>query len=89
MVEMPGCVAFGVRLFSECYALEKIGILTEGARKLAEGAVIGPYAFESCGKLEQISLPGVKALSIPCLCCIPLQGFRRAAFIRPVSEVLC
>ena len=63
MVEMPGCVAFGVRLFSECCALEKVGILTEGACKLAEGAVIGPYAFESCGKLEQISLPGVKALS--------------------------
>ena len=63
MVEMLGCVAFGVRLFSECCALEKVGIITEGACELAKRAVIGPYAFESCAKLEQLSLPCVRATS--------------------------
>ena len=62
-VEMPGCVGLGVRLFSECCALEKVGIITEGARRLAIGAVIGPYAFESCAKLDQLSLPHVRAMS--------------------------
>ena len=63
MVEMPGCVGLGVRLFSECWALEKVGIISEGASKLAIGAVIGPYAFESCAKLDQLSLPHVRAMS--------------------------
>ena len=61
MVEMPGCVAFGVRLFSECCALEKVGIIKESTSELAKGAVIGPYAFESCAKLEQLSLPRTRA----------------------------
>ena len=30
MVEMPGCVDLGVRLFSECCALEKVGVTTKG-----------------------------------------------------------
>ena len=62
-VEMLGCVAFGVRLFSECCALEQVGIITGGACELAKGAVVGPYAFESCAKLQQLSLPGVRAMS--------------------------
>ena len=37
-VEMPGCVAFGVRLFSERCALEQVGIITDGACELAKGA---------------------------------------------------
>ena len=61
MVEMPGCVAFGVRLFSECCALEKVGIIKEGTSELAKRAVIGPYALESCAKLEQLSLPRARA----------------------------
>ena len=52
MVEMPGCVELGVRLFSECCALEKVGVITEGACRLAIGAVVGPYAFEECAKLR-------------------------------------
>ena len=72
MVEMPGCVAFGVRLFSECCALEKVGIVNEGTSDSAKGAVIGPYAFECCAKLEQLSLPstraGPDALTMPSAC---------------------
>ena len=30
MVEMPGCVKLGVRLFSECCALERVGVIFEG-----------------------------------------------------------
>ena len=45
-VEMPGCVELGVRLFSECCALEQVGTITNGACHLAIGAVIGQYAFE-------------------------------------------
>ena len=47
----------------------KVGIIKEGASELAKGAVIGPYAFESCAKLEQLSLPcaraGPDALTMP------------------------
>ena len=58
---MPGCVAFGVRLFSECCALEQVGIIKEGTSVLAEGAMIGPYAIESCAKLEQLCLAHTRA----------------------------
>ena len=61
MVEMHGCVLFGVRLFAECCALEKVGIIEAGTSKIADGAVIGPYAFESCSKLEQLHLAYMKA----------------------------
>ena len=54
-VAMPGCVSLGARLFAECCALEKVGILTEN--RLACGAVISPYAFEGCARLERIGLP--------------------------------
>ena len=60
---MPGCVFFGVRLFSECCALEKVGIITEKPCRLANGAVIAPYVFESCAKLSQIHLPQVCAMT--------------------------
>ena len=60
---MPGCVFFGVRLFSECCALEKVGIITENSCRLANGAVIAPYAFESCAKLSQLALPHVCAMT--------------------------
>ena len=40
VAEMPGCVFFGVRLFSEYRALEKVGIITEKPCRLANGAVI-------------------------------------------------
>ena len=58
-----GCVFFGVRLFSECCALEKVGIITEKPCRLANGAVIAPYVFESCAKLSQIHLPQVCAMT--------------------------
>ena len=60
---MPGCVFFGVRLFSACCALEKVGIITENTCRLANGAVIAPYAFESCAKLSQLALPHVCAMT--------------------------
>ena len=52
---------FGVRHFSECCALEKVGIITEQPCRLANGAVIAPYVFESCAKLSHIHLPQVCA----------------------------
>ena len=61
VAEMPGCVFFGVRHFSECCALEKVGIITEQPCRLANGAVIAPYVFESCAKLSHIHLPQVCA----------------------------
>ena len=39
MVEMPGCVAYGVRLFSKCCALEKVCVINEGTSELAKGAI--------------------------------------------------
>ena len=47
-VEMPGCVELGVRVFSECCALENVGNITEGGSYLAIGAIVGQYAFEEC-----------------------------------------
>ena len=82
MVEMPGCVAFGVRLFSECCALEKVGIIKESTSELAKGAVIGPYAFESCAKLEQLCLPRTRDQSRR----PHQQGSRKDAFIRRASK---
>ena len=63
VAEMPGCVFFGVKLFSECCALEKVGINTENPCRLASGAVIAPYAFESCAKLSQLALPHICAMT--------------------------
>ena len=58
---MPGCLFLGARLFAECCALERVRVLTENSCRLARGATISPYAFEGCGKLRQIGLPGTKA----------------------------
>ena len=51
---MPGCVEFGVRVFSECCALESVGNIVDGGSHLAIGAIISQYAFEECAKLAQI-----------------------------------
>ena len=80
MVEMPGCVAFGVRLFSECCALEKVGIIKEGTSELAKGAVIGPYVFESCAKLEQLFLPSTSAGSVAPTMPSPPAGIPQGCF---------
>ena len=61
-VAMPGCLSLGARLFAECCALERVGVLTGSSCRLARGATISPYAFEGCGKLKQIGLPGTKAI---------------------------
>ena len=37
---MLGCVELGVRLFSECCALEQVGTIMDGACHLAIGAVM-------------------------------------------------
>ena len=60
-VEMPGCVELGVRAFSECCALERVGNITDGGSYLAVGAIVGQYAFEECAKLTCLSLPHVRA----------------------------
>ena len=60
-VAMPGCLFLGARLFAECCALERVGVLTGSSCRLARDATISPYAFEGCGKLRQIGLPGTKA----------------------------
>ena len=62
-VAMPGCVSLGARLFAECCALEKVGVLTENSCRLARGAALSPYAFEGCEKLVQIGLPSIRAVA--------------------------
>ena len=62
VVEMPGCVELGVRVFSECCALESVGNIIDGGSYLAIGTVIGQYAFEECAKLAHLSLPNVRAV---------------------------
>ena len=58
-----GCVSLGARLFAECCALEQVGMLTENTCRLADGAIISPYAFEGCERLAQIGLPSTKAIT--------------------------
>ena len=77
---MPGCVELGVRLFSECCALEQIGIITDGECRLAIGAVVGPYAFEECAKLSQLSLPHVRAMADGVSPSSPLAGIPQGCF---------
>ena len=62
-VAMPGCVSLGARLFAECCALERVGVLTENSCRLASGATISPYAFEGRERLAQIGLPQTKAIT--------------------------
>ena len=82
-VAMPGCLFLGARLFAECCALERVGVLTENSCRLARGATISPYAFEGCGKLRQIGLPGTKA-SVDALSATKVC--QRGVFIRPASK---
>ena len=88
-VEMPGCVELGVRLFSECCALERVGIITDGACHLAVRAVIGQYAFEECDRLAQLSLPHVRAMMDSATLATPQagvpQGSSYASGIRQVE----
>ena len=77
---MPGCVELGVRLFSECCALERVGIITDGACHLAVGAVIGQYAFEECAKLAQLSLPHVRAMMDSATLATPQAGVPQGSF---------
>ena len=79
-VEMPGCVELGVRLFSECCALERVGIITDGACHLAVGAVIGQYAFEECDRLAQLSLPHVRAMTDSVMLDTPQAGVPQGSF---------
>ena len=79
-VEMPGCVELGVRLFAECCALEQVGAITDGACHLAIGAVIGPYAFEECARLSQLSLPHVRAMMDGVAPSTPQTGIPQGCF---------
>mgnify|MGYP006999218525 CR=1 FL=1 len=56
------CVEFGVRVFSECCALESVGNIVDGGSHLAIGAIVSQYAFEECAKLAHLSLPHVRAV---------------------------
>ena len=51
---MPACVELGVRVFSECCALESVGNIIDGGSYLAIGTVIGQYAFKECAKLAHL-----------------------------------
>ena len=62
VAEMPGCVEFGFRVFSECCALERVGNIVDGGSHLAIGAIVSQYAFEECAKLAHLSLPHVRAV---------------------------
>ena len=56
IVEAPGCLDFGVRTFSECCALEKVGIIKGDNSLLAEGATLAPHVFESCIRLSHLGI---------------------------------
>ena len=43
VAEMPGCVEFGVRVFSECCALESVRNIVDGGSHPAIGAIISQY----------------------------------------------
>ena len=79
-VEMPGCVEIGVRSFSECCALERVGILTDGTCHPAVGAVIGQYAFEECARLAQLSLCQVRAMVDSVTLATPQAGVPQGCF---------
>ena len=79
-VAMPGCLSLGARLFAECCALEKVGILTEHPCCLACGAVISSYAFEGCAKLKQIGLPQTRAITDMVFPSLPPVGISIGCF---------
>ena len=77
---MPGCVELGVRLFSECCALERVGNIIDGICYLAIGAIIGQYAFEECAKLAHLSLPHVRAVVDSATLATPQAGVPQGSF---------
>ena len=80
VVEMPGCVELGVRVFSECCALECVGNIVDGGSYLAIGAIIGQYAFEECAKLTHLSLPNVRAVVDSSTLTSPQAGVPQGCF---------
>ena len=80
IVEMPGCVELGVRVFSECCALERVGNITDGICHLAIGAIIGQYASEECAKLAHLSLPHVRAVVDSATLAAPQAGVPQGSF---------
>ena len=56
---MPGCVEFGVLVFAECCALERLG---DGCCHLVIGAIVSQRAFEECDEPAHLSLPHVRAV---------------------------
>ena len=80
VAEMPGCVEFGVRVFSECCALESVGNIVDGGCHLAVGAIISQYAFEECAKLAHLSLPHVRAVVDSSTLTSPQAGLPQGCF---------
>ena len=80
VAEMPGCVEFGVRVFSECCALESVGNIVDGGSHLAIGAIISQYAFEDCAKLAHLSLPHVRAVVDSSTLTSPQAGLPQGCF---------
>ena len=80
VAEMPGCVEFGVRVFSECCALESVGNIVDGGSHLAIGAIISQYAFEECAKLAHLSLPHVRAVVDSSALTSPQAGLPQGCF---------
>ena len=80
VAEMPGCVEFGVRVFSECCALESVGNIVDGGCHLAIGAIISQYAFEECAKLAHLSLPHVRAVVDSSTLTSPQAGLPQGCF---------
>ena len=56
------------------------GTITDGACHLAIGAVIGPYAFEECARLSQLSLPHVRAMMDGVAPSTPQTGIPQGCF---------
>ena len=77
---MPGCVELGVRVFSECSALERVGNIIDGSSYLAIGTIIGQYAFEECAKLAHLSLPHVRAVVDSATLATPQTGVPQGCF---------
>ena len=86
VIEMPGCVELGVRVFSECCALERVGNILDGGSYLAIGTIIGQYAFEECAKLAHLSLPNVRAEVDSATLATPQAGIPRG-FASGIQQV--
>ena len=80
VAEMPGCVEFGFRVFSECCALERVGNIVDGGSHLAIGAIVSQYAFEECAKLAHLSLPHVRAVVDSSALTSPQAGLPQGCF---------